>query len=189
MCCRYYILSETYTRLPGLLGCDTDGEGITGDIRPADRAAVVCAKEGKPALEMMKWGYPGVMNKGLIINARAESLEEKAMFRLDYQFRRCVIPAAGFYEWDKNRQKATFRLPEERICYLAGIFRLFADMAHFAVITTAANASMIRIHERMPLLIAEADILQWLGDGFRELMRAEMPLLDVHIENEQLSFA
>ncbi len=188
MCCMYYILSETYTRLPGLLGADPEGEGIIGDIHPADPAAVICEKNGKPALETMKWGYPGVKDKGLIINARAESLEEKPMFKQDYQFRRCVVPAAGFYEWDRKKQKAVFQLPEAGICYLAGIFRLFADMAHFTLVTTAANASMLPIHDRMPLLIGEENIFRWIGDGFRELLKAEMPLLDVRIENEQLSF-
>nr|MCR5650069.1 SOS response-associated peptidase [Lachnospiraceae bacterium] len=71
---------------------------------------------------------------------------------------------------------------------LAGIYRLYEDMEHFTIITTDANESMKRIHDRMPLMIREEDIFSWMGDSFRAVMELEMPELDIHIENEQLSF-
>ena len=136
----------------------------------------------------MKWGYPAGGKKGLIINARLETIEEKPMFRQDFKYRRCVIPAAGFYELDRNRQKATFTLPGHQVCYLAGIYRIFEDMEHFTIITTQANASMSPIHDRMPLMIDKEQIPVWMGDGFKSVMNYPMPLLNVSIENEQLSF-
>ena len=94
----------------------------------------------------------------------------------------------GQDEWDRMKQKATFTLPGRQVCYLAGIYRNYEDMEHFTIITTQANASMSPIHDRMPLIIDEEQITEWMGDGFRSIMGSTMPELDVSIENEQLSF-
>ena len=161
---------------------------IIGDIHPADIAPVLRRRGGDISLDKMRWGYPSPKGSGLIINARIETIDEKLMFKQDILQRRCVIPAAAFYEWDRDKQKALIELPQHEICYLAGIYRMYEDMEHFTVITTEANESMRRIHDRMPLLIKEEDIFSWMGDGFRNVMSLEMPELDIHIENEQLSF-
>ena len=188
MCGRYFTNIDIYAGMPGILDISADIADITGDIRPSDIAPVLSLRNGKSMLGRMKWGYPSSNGKGLLINARAETLEDKPMFRQDFKYRRCVIPAAGFYEWDKSKQKATFTLPGRQVCYLAGIYRICEDMEHFTIITTAANESMSPIHDRMPLMIDEEQILEWMGDGLWNIMNSPMPELNVSIENEQLSF-
>ena len=188
MCGRYFTNIDIYAGMPGILDISADITDITGDIHPSDIAPVLSLRNGKSILNKMKWGYPAPGNKGLLINARIETIEEKPMFRQDFKYRRCVIPAAGFYEWDRSRQKATFTLPERQIIYLAGIYRNCEDMEHFTIITTQANASMSPIHDRMPFIIDEEQLTEWMGDGFRSIMSSPMPELDVSIENEQLSF-
>ncbi len=188
MCGRYHIKNETYGELGRILGESVSLLNIHGDIHPCDEAPVICRKNGLVSLEGMIWGYPSVHSSSPVINARVETIEDKPMFKNDVLFRRCVIPASHFYEWDRYKQKATFDLPGHEICYMAGIYRQCKDAEHFTVITTQANDSVKMIHERMPLLIREEDILSWIGDSFRELMLMKMPELNVHIENEQLSF-
>ena len=188
MCGRYHIKYETYGEMGRILGEAEVPEDITGDINPSDVAPVIHRKNGKLSLDKMRWGYPSAQGKGLIINARVETIEEKPMFRADIQFRRCVIPAALFYEWDRYKQKASFELPGQQSCYFAGIYRNCEDMEHFTIITTEANDSMRPVHDRMPLMIAEGDIITWIDDGFMNLKNLKMPALNVHIENEQLSF-
>ncbi|MBP5608074.1 MAG: SOS response-associated peptidase family protein [Lachnospiraceae bacterium] len=188
MCGRYHIKNETYGELERILGRSAEYYDISGDIHPTEEGPVICKKNGLISLNRMIWGYPSARGGSPVINARAETIEDKPMFKHDIQYRRCVIPAAYFYEWDRYKQKATIDLPGHKICYLAGIYRQDGDAQYFTVITTKANESVSMIHDRMPLLIREEDILSWIGDSFRELMLMKMPDLNVHIENEQLSF-
>ena len=58
--------------------------------------------------ERMAWGFPRFDGKGLIINARAESVRERPAFRDSVEQRRCVILARGFYEWNRSREKFTY---------------------------------------------------------------------------------
>ena len=55
--------------------------------------------------EFQQWGLPGFRGRQQIINARAETVTEKPMFRRSIAFQRCVIPATGFYEWDAAKHK------------------------------------------------------------------------------------
>src|SRR5699024_8675572 len=100
----------------GLGPADTLGwreflENGAGDICPSQQAPVLTGEGGELHLELMTWGFlpPAGEEKregkgrpgGLIINARAETALEKRMFRDSIRSRRCVIPAAHFYEWDE----------------------------------------------------------------------------------------
>ena len=136
----------------------------------------------------MFWGIEGKDNK-LIINARAESVLEKPMFSGDFEHRRCVMPAESFYEWDKDRNKVTFFRKDKSPIYLAGIYQLSQNRDSFTILTTAANASMIRVHDRMPLMIERDNVRDWLYDyeAAKGMLSIEMPLLESRQEYEQLS--
>lgn len=137
----------------------------TGEIFPTNPAPVLLAgAKGIPEPERMFWGFPHFVNKGVIINARAETADEKPMFRRNLQTHRCVIPSTGFYEWRHDRQKTKyhFRLPGKEALYMAGIFQLFDGEARFVILTTAANESMEEIHNRMPVILARGEIGAWL---------------------------
>ena len=68
----------------------------------------------------IKWGYPGINGSGVIINARAESVREKKMFRDGIRRRRAVIPARYFYEWSRNKEKNIFRRKDRDTVCMAG---------------------------------------------------------------------
>ena len=135
---------------------------------------------------IMRWGLPRYDGKGLIINTRSETALEKQMFYESMRYRRCVIPAKVFYEWDHQKHLTTFSLPDHSIIWMAGIY----DQEYrFSVLTTAANESVKKIHDRMPLILAREDLRQWLFDFYavRDLMGKKMPVLKHRQDNEQMS--
>jgi putative SOS response-associated peptidase YedK len=122
------------------------------------------------------WGLIPSFNKDPkvykpLINARAETLGEKPSFKKAFQYRRCVIPASGFYEWQKvkdGKQPWYFchSNPEKNFCF-AGIWDIWhgpdgEQVNSFAIITTAANQLVNKIHPRMPVILSEECLLQWL---------------------------
>lgn len=126
----------------------------------------------------------------MVINARSESAAQRPMFAQSLLGRRCVLPCAGFYEWNEQREKVTFTRLGSPILFLAGIYDFF-DEESFVILTTAANASVAPVHDRMPLLIEPAFLSEWLrgGNQYLSLLERPMPELRREIEDHQLSFA
>lgn len=187
MCSRYYIRHEMYEHLPVFL-MDADYRRYLGDICPTEKALVI--RRGSTGMETgeLSWGYPSKNNSGLVINARAESLHEKPMFCDDIINRRCLVPASGFYEWDKDKQKAVISVREDPLIYFAGIYGIRSGMERFVIITREASEDMGRIHDRMPLIVTEARMEEWFSDSYMDVLKTGSVALDVKIENEQLSF-
>jgi putative SOS response-associated peptidase YedK len=112
---------------------------------------------------LLRWGAG---NK--LINARAETLTERPAFRNAFREYRCLVPASGFYEWQivAERKQPWYVLPrEEPLFALGGIVLLWQGVRSVAIVTTAANALMAKIHDRMPLLVAPGSYDAWLGTG------------------------
>ena len=86
------------------------------------------------------------------------------MFCDAVEHRRIVIPAAGFYEWNKQKEKSTFTRKDSSVLYMAGIYSRYDDEDRFVILTTAANESMEPVHDRMPLILDKDEILPWLTD-------------------------
>lgn len=157
------------------------------NVCPTDRVHAVSAQDGQRRLGAMRWGfvphwYTRPDDGPLLINARAESIAEKPAFRDACRERRCLIPAAGFYEW--TRDDAGHRLPWY-ICAADGSPLAFAaiwqmwnrgedSFASCAIVTCAANCAIAHIHHRMPVIVAPDDWALWLGEdgkGAARLMR------------------
>ena len=134
-----------------------------GDVMPTAAAPVLIANGGKVVADLQTWGIPG-WKGGLMINARAETVCEKPMFRRSMAAQRCVIPATSFYEWDAARHKYQFALPGEPL-YLAGLYDNVDGANRFVILTTTPNASMHGIHDRMPLILRRDQIRPWLTDA------------------------
>lgn len=164
MCGRYHFAAEKNEDL-FLMLTDVSQRTLikTGEIFPSDRCLVLTDAQ---KADVMQWGFPGFKNKSdLIINARSETVTDKQMFRKSFQRHRCVIPVDGFYEWDKaggTKTKYFFHTTENRL-YLAGIWGIFQDVSRFVILTTEANTSMAAIHNRMPLMISEQHVAEWIG--------------------------
>ncbi len=193
MCGRYFCGDLTAYEVEDELELEHNSLLLTsGDVTPGMTPRVLTAtRSGAEKLIRiadMFWGIAGRDNK-LMINARSESVLDKPMFADSFESRRCVMPAAGFYEWDKDRNKVTFYKKDKGPIYLAGFYQLAGNRDSFVILTTAANDSMIRVHDRMPLMIDMTGVRDWLCDfaAAKEMLAMDMPLLDSHRDYEQLT--
>lgn len=136
----------------------------TGEIFPSDTVPVLLYEREEIKPRLLTWGFQGFKNKQLIINARAETAGEKPMFRAALENRRCVIPSTGFYEWDRNKTKYQFNMPHSSMLYMAGLYSQFDQEDRFVILTRDANASVSRVHHRMPVVLEQMHIRDWLSD-------------------------
>jgi putative SOS response-associated peptidase YedK len=145
------------------------------NIAPSQEIAVIVQPEGKRRLELQRWGMlaPGDAERddALLINARAETLATKPLFRESLRERRCLVPADGFYEWRKagsRREPFHIRLRDRRPFAFAGLWREEADgearrARACVIVTTEPNAVTSEIHDRMPAILAPASYDAWLS--------------------------
>ena len=149
-----------------------------GDICPTDRAPVLTAAAAEMELHFLRWGYPGFQKGQTLINARTESVLNKRIFRNGVQHHRAAIPCTWFYEWNKDKEKIEFYRQDSPVIYLAGFFDHFADEGRYIILTTAANASMVHTHDRMPLILEEDEVRDWvLNDRKTEELLGKVPVL------------
>ncbi|MFN2251202.1 MAG: SOS response-associated peptidase, partial [Anaerolineae bacterium] len=142
--------------------------------QPVSSVRLVDERAGRELVEL-HWGLipfwakdPDIGSR--MINARAESVAEKPAFRAAFKRRRCLIPADGFYEWQKRdgaKQPYYFRLVEERPMALAGLWEHWESgdgsvVESCTIITTTANDLVLPVHGRMPAILPEADHELWL---------------------------
>lgn len=162
--------------------------GVEGkrDIRPSDCSLVLREGAGRVSAQSMKWGFPGYQGGRLLINARSETALERRTFREDVLHRRCVIPARGFYEWDREKKMVTFY---GGILFLAGCYHCFGEQHQFVILTTQANESVAPVHERMPLILETEEVGPWLTDGgaAQGLLHKKPRLLERSGRYEQMS--
>ena len=193
MCGRYHFSAELLDEIRDLTE-QKDWKLELGvldrDIHPGDTAPVITAagdQGGSLRACRQKWGYPGPGGKGLVFNARSESVFEKRMFRNSVSQRRAVIPVSWFYEWNKNKEKFTFTKEGSRILFLAGFYGRYEDGDRFVILTTQANASMAPVHSRMPLVLEREQVREWILDSkkTKELLGQEPPRLARDCEYEQ----
>ena len=181
MCGRFYVDEGTAKEIERVIrGVDLRIQKMrTGDIYPSQPAGILTchsrqknplsagsAAENSTALELneMHWGFLQYQKKGLLINARAETALERRTFRESVLHRRCVIPARHFYEWDSDKNKVIFFREDRPVLFMAGFYNRFQDGARFIILTTEANASVGPVHNRMPLVLDEGELEDWVYD-------------------------
>lgn len=195
MCGRYYaednFLEEIERLIKDLeIGIETEDslpQVKTGEIYPTDEVPVFIREGTKIKLELLKWGFPNLKDGKTIINARSETVEEKQMFRESFCLRRCVIPSSGFFEWNKNKEKIYFTLPEDSVMYMAGVFKVIDNEMRFVILTTNANGSIEDVHHRMPLILLKEQIKPWIleEEKAREILGQNPSILNRSSDYEQ----
>lgn len=186
MCGRFYFDGEFRNKLNVLM----DSEGISfsdqtidkagKDVFPSNASIVIFYSSDGLTAANMHWGFTNPYKKGLIINARAETATEKKLFSDSIRNRRCIIPSSGFYEWDQYKARFKFSSPDEELILLAGFYHDENGVNRYTILTTKANDSMRPIHNRMPVLIGQSELQNWVkyNDSFSKyLMRPQQQLI------------
>ncbi|HUR59905.1 MAG TPA: SOS response-associated peptidase [Opitutaceae bacterium] len=182
MCGRYRIkntaaINELIRRLFGLPAWTPGPLAPRFNIAPSQEMPVLALGEGEqPVVTPMRWGlipYWETEDAPKIrpINAQAENVVTKAMFKQAVQRRRCLVAADGFYEWrrldEKTKQPFDIHLKDGRPFFFAGIYeRATAQRpATYAILTTRANELMATIHTRMPAILEGDTARRWMAAG------------------------
>ena len=177
MCGRFAFYSphEAVTRLFGVAGAPAVEP--RWNIAPTQYVAAVRADgAGRRSLAMLHWGlvpsWASVKSIGArMINARAETLGEKPSFRSAYRRRRCLVPADGWYEWQRSgtvKQPYFITFANREPFGMAGIWESWRDPASgeplesCCIVTTTPAASVAHVHDRMPVIIPADAHAEWL---------------------------
>ena len=176
---------------------------MTGDIRPTDVAAVIASgKNGNMGVFPMVWGFTSKASSKPIINCRIETAEQKSLWRDSWRTRRCVIPASWYYEWgvsptaegyntfrqqrDIKKTRFTIQPAGAGIAFLAGLYRYEEhngkQIPMFSVITREAVEPVRSIHDRMPLMLRQEDVRDWVQPDMNPSGIPERALTDVIME-------
>ena len=178
MCCRYYAdlspelrpIVEEMNRSP-LAGRLFPREALRsgGEVRPSDVAPVLAPdRSGRRTVFPMKWGFRA---KTLIVNARDETAAERPLFRESWQSRRCAVPSSCYFEWEhpaspdgRRRTGTKYRLQEKDapLTWLCGLYRMEEGIPCFVVLTRAPGENIRFIHDRMPLILPESAVEEWI---------------------------
>ena len=182
MCGRY---SQTLTpaQITDAFGPVTVPEGITPNYNVAPTAFnPVITNRSPDAVELFEWGLVPSWSKdgkntARMINARSEGILSKPSFRKPIRERRCLVIADSFYEWrreGKHKQPYRIRLAEDEKApvVFAGLWEYWRDKDNpehekltYSIITTAPNKEMSAVHNRMPVVLAQAALREaWLGE-------------------------
>jgi putative SOS response-associated peptidase YedK len=150
------------------------------DVKPTHTMPVITASDdGKPQLEMMRWGLipswwkqdPKIAYK--LFNARDDKVFESGMWRSVYR-KRALVPATGYFEWtkppkgsDAPKQKFYFRPKQLDIFSFAGFYDVWKDVEDkerktYTLITTEPNKEARAIHDRMPVILHPEDEASWI---------------------------
>ena len=175
MCGRFYIDPDDERELEQLFGQASNRSGSpedkpvkTGEVFPSDSAAVLCrSKSGAPGGFPMLWGMAGTGGRGLVINARSETADQRPMFRESVLSRRCLVPALCYYEWEKrgaDKIKYAIHPAGQRFMWLAGLYaKAEGQPPRFVILTRPADESVAFIHDRMPVIIPDELRSDWLS--------------------------
>ena len=136
---------------------------------------VVLDKDASPSI--MKWEY-NVFNRQ-VINTRIESIRDKSFYR---NASRCLIPATGFYEWDKDKNRYLIH-NNDSLFFMAGIYQQENDQYNYSVITRPASQTLY-IHERAPVIMSREEAREYLKKMDIDAMIRNNP--DMQIESPLL---
>jgi putative SOS response-associated peptidase YedK len=146
------------------------------NIAPTQNVLALRLEEGEQRFAELSWGLVpswakdrNIANK--LINARSETAAEKPSFRTAMRQRRCIIPASGYYEWQKvGKEKQPYYIHHSVAPFLAfaGLWERWVDgdgavLESCTILTTGARTSMAWLHHRMPVILEPESFKAWLS--------------------------
>jgi putative SOS response-associated peptidase YedK len=154
------------------------------NVAPTQDIPVVFLLDEKRTLAEFRWGLIPYWTKDPkkskpMINARSESVAEKAFFKGCLERRRCLIPASGFYEWQKTpagKIPMNIHLEDQKLFAFAGLWDQWKSpdgsiIRSCTILTTSANALVAGIHDRMPVILEPQSEALWLDHSVKDYQR------------------
>ncbi len=146
------------------------------NIAPGQENPIIFTENTK-IIATMIWGLvPHWANQDIVqyntINARAEGIEDKPVFKKPFHFQRCLVPATGYYEWDQSKKP---RIPyyltvkNAPLFAFAGLYDIWVsvktgkEICSYTIITIEPNEKIAKIHHRMPVILQKEDEDFWLN--------------------------
>jgi putative SOS response-associated peptidase YedK len=175
MCARYAITSSPEA-IRALFGyADKPNFPPRYNVAPTQPIPIVRLEEGERRFALVRWGLIPSWVKdprdfSLLVNARGESVLDKPAFRAAMRYRRCLVPADGFYEWTSAggaRRPHYVRLKSGGPLAFAGLWETWTgpdgeEMETATIVTTKANRQLAAIHDRMPVIVPPDAYDFWL---------------------------
>ncbi len=197
MCGRF----EQFDAVVGLaanLGISISGEiQARYNVAPTQSATLIRNRAGNGVeLAFLRWGLvPGwaqeFPQEAKLINARSETLADKPSFCNAFRYRRCIIPADGFYEWrqtEDHKRPYYIRRHDQSPLALAGLWEAWRhgdqSIESFTIITVEANTELKALHQRMPAILEESNLSLWLDPAVTNPERIQSLLQPDHGEFE-----
>ncbi|HXZ85354.1 MAG TPA: SOS response-associated peptidase [Myxococcota bacterium] len=166
------------------------------NVAPSDQVLALVAREGARRPVFMRWGLvpsfaTSARGPAHMINARIETLARNSAFSDSLRFRRCLVPADGFYEWQAVSRLARRKLPhlvaraDGEPFAMAGLWAewrprdalLSETLVSCTIVTTEANAAVRPLHDRMPVILPRANEARWLDPTLNGDTQALLALL------------
>lgn len=210
MCCRYYMemspqlrpiveaaaRSKLYQNNIAKIAKPllTEGEVFPDSLVPV----IASNRSGKKTIFPMIWGYHVKGVDRLIANARAETAAEKTTFKDGWAMHRCIIPASWYYEWEhvptaagktKAGEKYAIMPKGDTLTYLCGLYRMEDGYPHFVVLTREPGESISFIHDRMPMILPEAEVERWIDPNMNPHAMLSSALTDMVAEKASVARA
>jgi putative SOS response-associated peptidase YedK len=163
------------------------------NIAPGQQVLIIRQGERGKKISAVRWGLLPHWAKDeklshKLINARAETVQDKPVFQDAFKERRCIVPATGFYEWKTvgNRKQPYFiKMNNGRLFAMAGIWESWQGpkgeaIESCAILTTDANTIVGKIHDRMPVILPQSSYGLWLdpirnGQSYHEYFHSYDP--------------
>lgn len=194
MCGRYTVIyKEDFAERYGLDEVDVQLDDRY-NMAPMQEAPVII-KDGKVQSKTMRWGLVPFWAKdesigSRMINARGETVAEKPSYRKPFKSQRCLVPASGFYEWQKTKdgkQPFYMHMKDDRMFSFAGLYDVWTmpngkKLYTYTIITTEPNSLMANIHDRMPVILEKGSEKVWLDEDAEK--NELLGLLDAYSADE-----
>jgi putative SOS response-associated peptidase YedK len=207
MCGRYVSVSS-----PALLAdrFEVDEQRIDAtepsyNVAPRAEVPIVAVSRGQRVLDNVRWGLVPSWAKDMSIgdrqiNARAEAVASKPAYKRAFAKRRAIVPADGFYEWEKvedkkQKQPWFIRRRDGEPMAFAGLWEIWHDpkigddaprIRTFTIITTDANDLLAPIHDRMPVVLPESEWGRWLDPSYNDVETLEQLLVPAPTDDFEL---
>ena len=119
----------------------------------------------------MKWGFSLPKSNAPVVNARVETVSEKPLFSEHWHKHRCIIPASWYYEWNhfkdslgkiRTGDKYLIQPSGSSLTLLCGLYRFEEELPVFTIITREPSKELSEIHDRMPLILPQDKIDDWI---------------------------